>query len=59
MARTEAAEAAASLGLKACPMFQPIQFAVCERKNAPPLVEIMACWSARRALNASVRPKPG
>jgi glutamyl-tRNA synthetase len=30
-------EAAASLGLKAGPMFQPIRVAVCGRKNAPPL----------------------
>ncbi|MGA8673344.1 MAG: glutamate--tRNA ligase [Terracidiphilus sp.] len=31
--------AAASLGLKAGPMFQPIRVAVCGRKNAPPLFE--------------------
>lgn len=35
-------EAAASLGLKAGPMFQPIRVAVCGRKNAPPLFETMA-----------------
>ena len=32
-------QAAASLGLKAGPMFQPIRLAVCGRKNAPPLFE--------------------
>jgi glutamyl-tRNA synthetase len=35
-------EAAASLGVKAGPMFQPIRVAVCGRKNAPPLFETMA-----------------
>ena len=35
-------EAAASLGLKAGPMFQPIRVAVCGRKNAPPLFETMS-----------------
>jgi glutamyl-tRNA synthetase len=35
-------EAAADLGLKAGPMFQPIRVAVCGRKNAPPLFETMA-----------------
>jgi glutamyl-tRNA synthetase len=35
-------EAAAALGLKAGPMFQPIRVAVCGRKNAPPLFETMA-----------------
>ena len=35
-------QAAASLGLKAGPMFQPIRVAVCGRKNAPPLFETMA-----------------
>ena len=34
--------AAAELGLKAGPMFQPIRVAVCGRKNAPPLFETMA-----------------
>ena len=34
--------AAASLGLKPGPMFQPIRVAVCGRKNAPPLFETMA-----------------
>ena len=34
-------EVAASLGLKAGPMFQPIRVAVCGRKNAPPLFETM------------------
>jgi len=34
-------EAAASLGVKAGPMFQPIRVAVCGRKNAPPLFETM------------------
>ena len=34
-------QAAASLGLKAGPMFQPIRVAVCGRKNAPPLFETL------------------
>jgi glutamyl-tRNA synthetase len=34
--------AAAELGVKAGPMFQPIRVAVCGRKNAPPLFESMA-----------------
>ena len=34
-------EAAASLGLKAAPMFQPVRVAVCGRKNAPPLFETL------------------
>jgi glutamyl-tRNA synthetase len=34
-------EAAATLGVKAGPMFQPIRVAVCGRKNAPPLFETM------------------
>jgi len=34
--------AAAHLGLKAGPMFQPIRVAICGRKNAPPLFETMA-----------------
>ena len=34
-------DAAASLGLKAGPMFQPIRVAVCGRKNAPPLFETL------------------
>ena len=33
--------AAAELGLKAGPMFQPIRVAVCGRKNAPPLFETL------------------
>jgi len=33
--------AAAALGLKAGPMFQPLRVAVCGRKNAPPLFETM------------------
>lgn len=33
--------AAAELGVKAGPMFQPIRVAVCGRKNAPPLFETM------------------
>jgi len=33
--------AAAQLGVKAGPMFQPIRVAVCGRKNAPPLFETM------------------
>ena len=35
--------AAATLGLKAGPMFQPIRVAVCGRKNAPPLFETHGC----------------
>jgi glutamyl-tRNA synthetase len=35
-------EAAAALGIKTGPMFQPIRVAVCGRKNAPPLFETMA-----------------
>jgi glutamyl-tRNA synthetase len=34
-------DAAARLGLKAGPMFQPIRVAVCGRRNAPPLFETM------------------
>jgi glutamyl-tRNA synthetase len=34
-------QAAAALGLKAGPMFQPIRVAVCGRKNAPPLFETL------------------
>ncbi|HVC46581.1 MAG TPA: glutamate--tRNA ligase [Terracidiphilus sp.] len=34
-------EAAAPLGVKTGPMFQPIRVAVCGRKNAPPLFETM------------------
>jgi glutamyl-tRNA synthetase len=34
--------AAAEMGVKAGPMFQPIRVAVCGRKNAPPLFETMA-----------------
>lgn len=34
-------EAAAALGVKTGPMFQPIRVAVCGRKNAPPLFETM------------------
>ncbi|HUN84428.1 MAG TPA: glutamate--tRNA ligase [Terracidiphilus sp.] len=34
-------DAAAELGLKAGPMFQPIRVAVCGRKNAPPLFETL------------------
>ncbi|SPE19831.1 Glutamate--tRNA ligase [Candidatus Sulfotelmatomonas gaucii] len=34
-------EAAASLGIKAGPMFQPMRVAVCGRKNAPPLFETL------------------
>ena len=37
----ELRQAAASLGLKPGPMFQPIRVAVCGRKNAPPLFETM------------------
>ncbi len=34
-------QGAASLGVKAGPMFQPIRVAVCGRKNAPPLFETL------------------
>ncbi len=53
-------EAAASLGLKAGPMFQPIRVAVCGRKNAPPLFETMAvlgrelCLARIRKADASL-----
>jgi glutamyl-tRNA synthetase len=42
--------AAASLGLKAGPMFQPIRVAVCGRKNAPPLFETMAVLGRKTCL---------
>jgi glutamyl-tRNA synthetase len=54
-------EAAASLGLKAGPMFQPIRVAVCGRKNAPPLFETMAvlgrelCLARIRQAEASLQ----
>jgi len=54
-------EAAASLGLKAGPMFQPIRVAVCGRKNAPPLFETMVvlgrdvCLERIRQAEASLR----
>jgi glutamyl-tRNA synthetase len=38
----ELRDAAASLGIKTGPMFQPIRVAVCGRKNTPPLFETMA-----------------
>jgi len=44
-------EAAASLGLKAGPMFQPIRVAVCGRKNAPPLFETMIVLGREVCLN--------
>jgi glutamyl-tRNA synthetase len=53
--------AAASLGLKAGPMFQPIRVAVCGRKNAPPLFETMAvlgrelCLARIRKAEASLQ----
>ena len=54
-------QAAASLGLKAGPMFQPIRVAVCGRKNAPPLFETMAvlgrdlCLARIRKAEASLQ----
>jgi glutamyl-tRNA synthetase len=54
-------EAAASLGLKAGPMFQPIRVAVCGRKNAPPLFETMVvlgrdlCLARIRKAEASLQ----
>jgi glutamyl-tRNA synthetase len=59
--------AAASLGLKAGPMFQPIRVAICGRKNAPPLFETMVvlgrevCLERIRQAEASLQslqPKP-
>jgi glutamyl-tRNA synthetase len=53
--------AAATLGLKAGPMFQPIRVAVCGRKNAPPLFETMAvlgrdlCLARIRQAEASLQ----
>ncbi len=53
-------QTAASLGLKAGPMFQPIRVAVCGRKNAPPLFETMAvlgrelCLARIRKADASL-----
>jgi len=54
-------EAAASLGLKAGPMFQPIRVAVCGRRNAPPLFETMvvlgreACLARIQKAEASLQ----
>jgi len=54
-------QAAASLGLKAGPMFQPIRVAVCGRKNAPPLFETMTvlgrevCLARIRQAEASLQ----
>jgi glutamyl-tRNA synthetase len=54
--------AAAELGLKAGPMFQPIRVAVCGRKNAPPLFETMAvlgrnvCLARIRLAEAKLEP---
>jgi glutamyl-tRNA synthetase len=42
--------AAADLGLKAGPMFQPIRVAVCGRKNAPPLFESLVVVGRERCL---------
>jgi glutamyl-tRNA synthetase len=53
--------AAAQLGLKAGPMFQPIRVAVCGRKNAPPLFETMVvlgrdvCLSRIRQAQANLQ----
>jgi glutamyl-tRNA synthetase len=44
-------QAAASLGLKAGPMFQPIRVAVCGRKNAPPLFETMVVLGREACLD--------
>ena len=44
-------EAAATLGLKAGPMFQPIRVAVCGRKNAPPLFETMVVLGKETCLH--------
>jgi len=43
--------AAAQLGLKAGPMFQPIRVAVCGRKNAPPLFETMVVLGRETCLD--------
>ena len=55
-------QAAASLGLKAGPMFQPIRVAVCGRKNAPPLFETMAVLGREvcleRIRQAEIRLEP-
>jgi glutamyl-tRNA synthetase len=54
--------AAAQLGVKAGPMFQPIRVAVCGRKNAPPLFETMAvlgrdvCLERIRLAVANIEP---
>ena len=54
--------AAAQLGLKAGPMFQPIRVAVCGRKNAPPLFETMVvlgrdvCLDRIRKAEANLQP---
>jgi glutamyl-tRNA synthetase len=56
-------EAAATLGLKAGPMFQPIRVAVCGRRNAPPLFETMAvlgrdlCLERIRKAEAELDPR--
>jgi len=53
--------AAAALGLKAGPMFQPIRVAVCGRKNAPPLFETLVvlgretCLARLRQAEASLQ----
>ena len=53
--------AAAHLGLKAGPMFQPIRVAVCGRKNAPPLFETLVslgretCLARLRLAEASLQ----
>jgi glutamyl/glutaminyl-tRNA synthetase len=51
------ATAAASLGLKAGPMFQPIRVAVCGRKNAPPLFETMVVLGRDVCLERIRQPK--
>jgi glutamyl-tRNA synthetase len=54
--------AAAELGLKAGPMFQPIRVAVCGRKNAPPLFETLVvlgrelCLARMREAEESLKP---
>ncbi len=44
-------EAAATLGVKAGQMFQPIRVAVCGRKNAPPLFETLETLGRQRCLH--------
>ncbi len=50
-------EAAASLGVKAGPMFQPIRVAVCGRKNAPPLFETLVVLGREVCLERIAKAK--